>query len=331
MNSLNKVQEAAFELVLEDSRFLLTLADIFKNAKNANNNYISMTLPYIGIFADGAEQWGRKVGFQVSKFSPEEKEYYSIIRGGHKLYEYSYDALKSILQNKLKESDDHFFKIRTPLEKIIGYRNFGADKVMGQYCGNTILCAAYNPFSPFDSTSGLKVQKLSEVAGKLALFYGGGIITPYLYSDVLTLTYEDFHFEKSSPIKITSFEGFILFSMLCNINYAIVFIENFFKEEIVQKFKFAYLQYYYLCKFVKEINENTEYELLINDSLCNKAFRNCLSHYGLGQFLEESDIKKDDPLKGLTLKAFNLNYITAKNRVYEYLTELANQIKTIIF
>jgi hypothetical protein len=331
MNSFNRVQKAAFELVREDSRFLLTLVDIFQNAKNVNNNYISMTIPYIGIFVDGAEQWGRKVGFQIREFSREEKEYYSIIRGGHKLYEYSYDDLKTILQNKMNESNDYFYNVRSALEKIIGYRNFGVDKVKGQYCGNTILCAAYNPFSPFDSASGPKIKKLSEVAGNLAIFYCGDTVMPYKYSHTLAVTYDDFHFNKKSPIKINSFDGFILFSMLCNINYAIVFVENFFTEEIVQKFKFAYLQYYYLCKFVKEFNTNTDYELVLNDSLCNKRFRNCLAHYGLGQFLEECDLKDDDPLKGLTIKAFNLNYIDAKKRIYEYLTDLASQIKTIIF
>ncbi|MGB8454736.1 MAG: hypothetical protein WCD89_20700 [Anaerocolumna sp.] len=42
MSSFNKVQEAAFELVREDLRFLLTLVDIFQNAKNVDSNYISM-------------------------------------------------------------------------------------------------------------------------------------------------------------------------------------------------------------------------------------------------------------------------------------------------
>lgn len=144
MENLNSVQKAALELLREDSRFLITIADISQNAKNIDSNYISMTIPYIGIFADGAEQWGRKVGIQARTFSAEEKEYYSIIRNGHKLFEYSYNDLKNLLHDKFKESDEYFYNIRSPLEKIFGYRNFGVDCIMGELCGNTILCAAYD-------------------------------------------------------------------------------------------------------------------------------------------------------------------------------------------
>ncbi|WP_326910644.1 hypothetical protein [Sedimentibacter sp. MB31-C6] len=42
---------------------------------------------------------------------------------------------------------------------------------------------------------------------------------PYQYSHVLTVIYDDFHFNKKSTIKINPFDEFILFSMLCNINY----------------------------------------------------------------------------------------------------------------
>ena len=38
-----------------------------------------------------------------------------------------------------------------------------------------------------------------------------------------------------------------------------------------------------------------------------------------------------DVLKGLTNKAFNLNYSDAKDKLYSYLTELTNQIKSEIF
>lgn len=331
MKELNKIQKVALELIHEDARFLITLVGIFQNAKNIDSNYISMSLPYIGIFADGAEQWGKKVGIQSKKFSKEEKEYYSIIRSGHKLYDKSYNDLKNILKEKLKESDDYFYNIRSESEKSIGYFNFGVDKMDEEYCGNTILCAAYMPFSPFDSATGLKMKRLSEVAGELAKFYCNNTIVPYQYSKSVLVTYEDFHFNQKSPIRMKSFDGFILFSILCNINYAIVFIENFFTEEIVPKFKFAYLQYYYLCKFIKEFNKNTKYKLILNDSLYHSQFRNCLAHYGLGQFLKEIDLKEDDLLKGLTIKAFNLNYIDTKKQLYQYLKSLVKQIEMIIF
>lgn len=59
---INKVQKAAFELIQSDARFLNTIIDINTNAKNIDSNFLMMCQPYIGIFADGAEQWCRKMG-----------------------------------------------------------------------------------------------------------------------------------------------------------------------------------------------------------------------------------------------------------------------------
>lgn len=53
---INKVQKAAFELIQSDARFLNTIIDINTNAKNIDSNFLMMCQPYIGIFADGAEQ-----------------------------------------------------------------------------------------------------------------------------------------------------------------------------------------------------------------------------------------------------------------------------------
>lgn len=58
---LNKVQKAAFDLIQSDARFIYTLVDMQNNAKNINSNYVMMSIPYIGIFADGAEQCAKKL------------------------------------------------------------------------------------------------------------------------------------------------------------------------------------------------------------------------------------------------------------------------------
>ena len=72
---LNKLQKAGFELMQSDARFIYTFVDIFETAKNIDSNYMSMCLPYIGVFADGAEQWCKKVGLDAPRFNDEEKEY----------------------------------------------------------------------------------------------------------------------------------------------------------------------------------------------------------------------------------------------------------------
>lgn len=58
---LNKVQKAAFDLIYSDAKFIYTLVDMQNNAKNINSNYVMMCQPYLGIFADGAEQWCKKM------------------------------------------------------------------------------------------------------------------------------------------------------------------------------------------------------------------------------------------------------------------------------
>jgi hypothetical protein len=101
-------------------------------------------------------------------------------------------------------------------------------------------------------------------------------------------------------------------------------------EEIPQKLKFAYLQYYYLCDFINELNARNSTSFYINDCLRNRNFRNCLAHYGLGQYLSESEIIADDMLKGLTNKAFKKTYHETKMELYEILKNLTEQIKTKI-
>ena len=291
-----------------------------------------MSQPYIGLFADGAEQWCRKLGLGAPQFTDTEKTYYTALRQSHKLYEISYSDYLSALMMKFKASDNHFYKIRSLREKLLGYYNVGTDLCNGHFCGNTILCALYTPVDTLNNEEiGPWIRDISVVSGKLAGFFDCQNFPPYSYDDSILVKYEDYHFYKNCPLKVKTDLGFLLFSILCSVNYAIEFIERYFVEEIPQKFKFAYLQYYYLCDFIKELNAANGTTFYINDSMKDRSFRNCLAHYGLGQYLSESDLIDDDVLKGLTNKAFNMNYSDAKDKLYLYLTELTNQIEAEIF
>ena len=331
MKELNNIQKAAYELIQADARFLYTLCVIQQNAKNISSNYMMMSQPYIGVFADGSEQWCRKIRMSAPKFTEEEKKYYSVLRESHKLFELPCREYLSILKKKLQESDAYFYSIRSPLERIIGYYNVGTDLYEGEFCGNTILGALYLPVEVLNNNGiGLWIRDISVVAGKLAAFFECTNFKPYRYDVNASVRYKDYHFYKNCPIGNRTDLGFLLFSVLCSVNYAIKFINGFFLDEIPQKFKFAYLQYFYLCSFIPKINVEHGTQLFINDSLKDRKFRNCLAHYGLGQYLSESDLCLNDPLKGLTQKAFNMDYNVAKEKLYLYLRELVNQVKTII-
>lgn len=328
---LNDVQMAAFELIQSDARFLYTLTDIHQKAKNINSNYIIMSQPYIGIFTDGAEQWCQKLNLEAPKFTATEKKYYATLRQSHKLFEKTYDDYMALLMDKFSTSDTHFYKIRRLRERILGYYNVGTDRCNGEFCGNTILGALYSPVNILDAKeTGHWLRDISVVSGKLAVFFRCTDYPPYEYDDSIRVEHEDFHFYKCCPLKLKTDLGFLLFSILCSINYAIAFVDKYFVEEIPQKFKFAYLQYYYLCDFINELNTVNGTNFYINDSLKNRSFRNCLAHYGLGQYLSKSELIPNDILKGLTFKAFNKDYTSAKEDLYEYLSDLAQQIKSEI-
>ena len=330
---LNKVEKAASELIQSDARFIYTLVDIQYNAKNIDSNYIAMSMPYIGIFADGAEQWCKKVGLNAPIFNAEEKEYYVNLRQAHKLFEMSYEDYETLLLDKFRESDDYFYNVRRLFEKVVGYYNVGVDYCNGEVCGNTILCAMYLPFKVLgDERIGPKIRDLNIITGKLAAYFLGANLEPFSYDDTNNIVkYRDYHFFRKSPVKLKSNLGFILFCILCSINYVVEFLDNYFVEEIPQKFKYAYLQYYYLCDFIEELNTENKTSYFIDRALKNRSLRNCLAHYGLGQFLKETDINEKDVLKGLTEKALHMDYLSCKNLLYKYLIDLKTQIEETIF
>lgn len=329
---LNDIQKTAYELIREDARFVYTLIDISKNAKNINSNYICMSIPYLGLFAYGSEQWCKKVGLNAPQFNLEEKRFYTQIRQGHKLFEKSYEEYYSLLKEKFYESEDYFYSIRSLREKILGYYNVGTDLCNGQFCGNTILCSMYIPIKTLgNENSGPWLRDMNYVSGKLAAYFGCTEFPIYQYNDNIIVKYKDYHFYRYSPLKRNDDLGFLLFSILCSVNYVIEFIENYFTDEIPQKFKYAYLQYFYLCGFVKELNTKNNTKFYLDDKLYNRDFRNCLAHYGLGQYIKEDEIITDDILKGLTNKAFGKSYYDTKAELYRILKDLTEQIKRVIF
>lgn len=330
---LNKVQKAAYDLIQLDARFIYTLVDMQNNAKNINSNYVMMCQPYIGIFADGAEQWCKKIGWVAPRFNDEEKEYYVKLRQAHKLFEMSYKEYEELLVKKFHESDKYFYNIRSLLEKVIGYYNVGTDYCNGTVCGNTILCAMYMPFNTMeDEKIDPKIRDLSIVTGKLAAYFLDMDLEPFDYDDKNNIVkYRDYHFYRKSPMKLKNNLGFVLFCILCNINYITEFIDKYFIEEIPQKFKYAYLQYYYICDFLEELNITNKTNYYIDKELKNRSLRNCFAHYGLGQFLKETEVDDKDVLKGLTKKAFNMDYYSCKELLYKYLKDLKNQIEENIF
>lgn len=328
----NRVQESSLSLIQSDARFLYTLTKIYSNATEVRTNFVNMSLPYIGIFVDGAAKWSRKIGMPAPSLTEEEKCYYTYLRNGHKIFDYNFVEFQNRLKVRFEESECYFNSNRSLIEKIIGYYNVGTDLYNSHFCGNTILCAMYIPF-PVDyfDKKGSWIREASIVAGQFAAYFGCKDFPPYKYREEKVVSYKDYHFFRNSPLRYSSFDHFCLFSILCSINFVTKFIENYLIDEVVQKFKFAYLQYYYLCDLIKSINEHSNCSFKMDNSLYSRPFRNCLAHYGLGQYMLAEDIVPDDPLKGLTIKAFGMDYFSAKVSLYDCLNGFVEQIASVIF
>ncbi|MGL5561499.1 MAG: hypothetical protein ACRDCN_02600 [Tannerellaceae bacterium] len=327
---LNNVQKAALELIRSDAQYIYTLVELMKSNSKIDSNYISMSLPYIGVFAHGSEQLVRKVGLNPPIFNQEEKAFYEQLRLSHKLFDKKYPELKKELLNNLRNSDNYYYANRNLIAKLLGYNNYGVDVIDNTECGNTILCAVYNPLMDFNKDCGHQIRKMSEVTGKLASFYYSDLAIPLTIDTRKIIYTRDYHFNKNTPLKDKSDDAFVLFSILCNINFCIYFMENTFIEDTCLKFKFAYLQYYYLCSLIPSMNEHTNYVLTIDENIKNTSLRNCIAHYGLGQVISEKELN-NDPLKGITIKTLGLTYEDSKKQLFSILKDIERQITTIIY
>ncbi len=326
IRNLERVQKCAYYLMQEDARFLYSLVDISKNTDNLDSNYICMSMPYIGLFADGAEQWCKKVGLAVPSFTQEEKEYYVHLRSSIKSFEQGYAEYLDSIKLHLYKSDEHFKNIR--FGRLL-YYNVGTDIFLGSFCGNTILCSSYIPYDCFEKSIGVQLKNISVVAGKIAAALGCNKFEPYKHVDEKS-SYRDYHFYNNSPLRMNNDIGLVLFCVLCSINYVTTFIEKYYSDEIPQKLKFAYLQYYYLCDFLSQIEKYTNIKIEIDVSLKNREFRNCLAHYGLGTYMKEMDLVQGDMLVGLTNKAFGMDYYETKRKINGILENITRQIENMI-
>ncbi|WP_091236872.1 hypothetical protein [Anaerobium acetethylicum] len=328
---LTNIQKAAYKLIQSDATFIRSL---IQTGSQIKSNYIVMSFPYLGIYADGAEQWGRKVGLNSPIFNDEERFFYTQIRQMHKLYDMSFRQFADKTYDALQVSDEHFSSICKPIAKWLKvYDNYGVDLYRSQVCGNTVMCQMY--VSPLNENAymldGEKLCKISVVAGKLCAFYGGRQVQSLCADDVQAYRTKDYHFPAHTPIKHKSKEAFALFSVLCSINYVLYLVDKIIKEEMPTKIRIAYLEYYYLTKIISEINQIFGTYFMLSKEWVSAPVRNCMAHYGLGQLITESELDNTDLMFGITKKYFGLDYYEMKEKLYSELKALSVQIEDYLF
>ncbi|MBD5507854.1 MAG: hypothetical protein HDR05_07360 [Lachnospiraceae bacterium] len=326
--NLKPIQRAALSLIKSDLRYLYT---VIKNIDPNQSNYIPSLLPYMGVIVDGVEDWIKAVNnsskekLEVPLFNESERIYYEKMRDSIKLWQKEYDDIYELLQDAYNVSDEYFGNICKPIAKKMRlYDIFGVDIANGVICGNTILCYYYNPLFSYNKDNGPYVREMATIGGKYIAILGA--TEEYKINNYIKFDVCDYGGFVKSPVGNQFSDKFVLFSILCQINFVLYCVEHWIIEEIPAKMRFAYLIYYSLLHIVPQINSRINTNIGINEKWKSQEFRNAMAHYKLGVALKENEIIHEDIMYGLAQKYFELDYLTVKSRIIQELENVAVQI-----
>ena len=327
--SLTRQQAASLQLMQNDLRFLYTMVYY---AKDIMPNYTVSSMPYIGLVVDGVEDWlkaynnSHTVKFDVPTFSFQQQNFYEKMRSCIKLWDNPYAAVYDELKRLYLLSDNYFSGLCKPIAKELKlYDIFGADLADGCYCGNTILGSYYIPDYGFYRQNGEEIKELSIIAGEYTALFQA--TKPYKVNNQISFTNDDYGGLIESPVGNAFSDNFVLFSLLCQLNYIIKCIDEFILEETTTKLRFSYILYYYALRIVPEINRKLSTQFDIDRKWNSDEFRNAMAHYKMGIALKNHEIILSDPLFGLTQKYLGCDYRKLKAGVMKELTNLASQLE----
>ena len=329
----NTLQKISIALINSDLRFIYT---IHQNYTNVGGNFFVALFPYLGLVTDGAEDWlkaynnSSKMKLVVPLFNNEQQSFFEKMRSSIKIWEQDYDLIYQELGHIYKESDDYFSSLCKPIAKQLHlYDIFGAYIANHKYCGNTVLCNYYIPDYKFGNDHKDLLINMGSVTGEyIALF---GAKENYTFNSSFTNVYDrDYGGFIKSPVGNKYSDKFVLFSILCQINFVLEGINKTIIDETPTKLRFSYLLYYYLLKKLPQINKKFRTDFKLSDKWCSGKFRNAMAHYKMGIALQENEIVFDDPLYGLTQKYLGTDYYTVKNDIVDSLENLSTQLDTFL-
>jgi len=326
--NLEPVQKAALSLLQNDLRYLFT---VIKKINSKDSNYIPSLLPYMGVIIDGAEEWIKAINnsskekIDAPLFSESERIYYEKLRSSIKMWQNNYSTIYKELKNVYNESDDYFRRICEPIiRKLHLYDIFGVDRANGTICGNTILYSYYNPLFSYGAKNGEYIKALSVIGGKYIRLLGA--MEEYPINTSIKYDFLDYGGFVKSPVGNAFSDKFVLFSILCQINFVICCVDCWIQEEISTKLRFAYLLYYSLLHVIPQINLKLNAGFSMDEIWKSQQFRNAMAHYKLGIALKRNELINEDNLFGLTQKYFKTDYLTVKNGIMHELENFAHQI-----
>nr|WP_326184402.1 hypothetical protein [uncultured Oscillibacter sp.] len=327
---LNEREVAAYKLIQNDLRYLYTIVCNIQQL-TSNSNYIVSAMPFLGVVIDGVEDWirairnSKKCEIKFPIFDSATQNYYEKMRTSIKLWSTSYDKIKENLQELYLNSERYFSSLCKPIARQLKlYDIFGADFVDGEYCGNTILCNYYIPDFIY-GTDGSYIKQFSIIAGEyIRLFHAD---TAYDVDQSMNFNCRDYGGFIKSPVGNSFSDRFVLFSLLCQINFILFGVAKYIIGGNSTKLRFVYLQYFYSATILPEVNNRLNAEFAIDIRWLSNAFRNAMAHYKLGVALKSSEIDFSDSLYGLTQKYFCCDYEQMLQVLLENLAALAQQLK----
>lgn len=330
--SLTQQEAASLLLMQNDLRFLYTLVH---HSKEIKSNYIVSSMPYIGLIIDGIEDWikafnnSHATKLNAPLFTVQEQDYYEKMRSCIKLWDNSYTTVYEELKRLYLQSENYFSNLCKPIAKRLKiYDIFGADLADGCYCGNTILCSYYIPNYDYQQQNGEEIKDLSVIAGRYtSLFHA---TTPYRVNESISFSFADYGGFVKSPVGNAFSDKFVLFSLLCQINYIVKCIDEYILDEITTKLRFSYILYYYILCILPEINNKLSVQFKIDNKWSSDAFRNAMAHYKMGVALKDGELIPSDPLFGLTQKYLGCDYKSLKYGVMQELISLSSQLQLFL-
>ena len=327
-------QKAARELIRCDLRYLFT---ILQNRDSIKSNYIVSMMPYQSLIIDGAEAWvaamnnAKPGSIDAPRFTQKEKIFYDAARQSIKLWEMPYEEVYTLLETRYAESDDYFSSLCKPIAKHLRlYDIFGADLTEdGHFCGNTILGAVYLPgYNHGDSEYGPNLRDMAVIGGKYIPTFDA--MDAYEVNPNLRFQYRDYGGFVKSPVGNKFSYRFVLFSILCQLNFILYAVDQYIVPEIPTKLRFAYILYYYLCDMLPKINAKHGTSFSLNRSFYSQEFRNAMAHYKIGVYLKAHEIVQGDPMYGMTKKAFGMDFFQTKQEIVRELRELSDQLESYL-
>ena len=333
---LNNREKIVLNLIRDDALSIYSLFKHIESRKDMANYTVALT-PILGLYIEGAAKWlksNSELKNIVPKMNSECKIFYEKLRQNTKFYGEDIVDIEKELRGQFNQADDYFSQSINIFNKAIDiHDNYGVTFLAQNNTkipiANTIDFANLLPDFTFDLEYAIKLKDY--------LFYAGSFISKILGKDLMIeknlykidkkikFVNKDYGFFMRSRIKKKYNQNFILFNLICNINFILYGLNQLIIEDVPIKLRATYLLYYYLCSINSEINDYFNTSFKIDNRYSDRTVRNALAHYGLYQALGD-DIIEDDLFGGLTNKYFNLNWINLLKELNNILLDYRDKI-----